>query len=258
MDNYPHQFISSWRNCRFDSPPYFFDGDQDIISGRDEMLFCHSFDEYIARSDFGKKNRIHVGLLPIPYIGNLDNATIFVLMMNPGFSPGDYFAEQSADYREAYIKNIYQENAGDEYPFMFLNPNYSWSPGSTYWEPKLRSIAEDISQKKSIDYRNALRLLAKQIVCLELIPYHAQEFNIGSLIDDLPSAIAVLKYVHEVLVPKAQKDMITIVVTRRVKDWDLPDDKNIIKYKRNQSRAAHLSIKSPGGKAIRRRLDIYR
>ncbi|HHT9109215.1 MAG TPA: hypothetical protein ACFYEF_12645 [Candidatus Wunengus sp. YC63] len=38
----------------------------------------HSFSEYISSSTFGQRNdtSLHVGLLPIPYIDNLEKASV--------------------------------------------------------------------------------------------------------------------------------------------------------------------------------------
>ena len=34
---------------------------------------------------------LHLGLIPDPFMGDMLNASIYVLMLNPGLGPGDYF-----------------------------------------------------------------------------------------------------------------------------------------------------------------------
>jgi len=59
------------------------------------------------------------------------------------------------------------------------------------------------------------------------------------------------------LIPKAENDQAIIVVARGKRNWDLPRHKNILVYDRKgEARAARLSLKSRGGKAIANQLGL--
>jgi hypothetical protein len=52
---------------------------------------------------------IHTGLLPMPFVGSLSRAKVFLLMLNPGLSPTDYFGEfEQPAYRGALRNNLFQ------------------------------------------------------------------------------------------------------------------------------------------------------
>ena len=60
--------------------------------------------------DFLGSGVLHLGLLPMPFAGRLDRADIFILLLNPGFRPSDYFAEfRDEAFRKAWSDNIRQE-----------------------------------------------------------------------------------------------------------------------------------------------------
>jgi len=101
-----------------------------------------------------------------------------------------------------------------------------------------------------------LRHLAHNVACLELLSYHSKSFGTGALLNSLPSAQAMLAFVHKILLPKAKDNEATIIVTRSVKNWRLPKHKNIVIYESGETRSAHLTRKSRGGEAIAKRLGL--
>ncbi len=65
-------------------------------------------------------------------------ASVYVLLLNPGLNPGDYFAEsQQPEFRAALANQL---RTADE-PFLFLQDRFVWHPGFAWWFGKLaRSI----------------------------------------------------------------------------------------------------------------------
>ena len=103
-----HFLVEKWRECELNSPPYIFPEDAFLIEDRwhDRIYDFTSFEGFTNSEKFGLEGdtRFHLGLTPIPFMGNLHQATIFLLMLNPGFHPGDYFAEYEVDnFRQAGI-----------------------------------------------------------------------------------------------------------------------------------------------------------
>lgn len=182
---------------------------------------------------------------------------MFILMLNPGLSYGDYFAEHHVEpFRQALIRNLRQDNEDDEYPFMFLNPQFAWHPGFTYWQRKVHGVVNALANRAETTYQQALSRVARSLACLELVPYHSRCFGASSLPRLLPSANAMVEYVEDVLIPRAKKGDVTIVATRSRDNWKLPEHENIVIYEGAETRAAHLTLDSRGGKAIARQLGL--
>lgn len=261
MKNVNYDLVEGWRKCEVESPPYLFPGDESEIFQEDTILHC-SFVEFARSNGFGSTSdsRLHIGLLPLPYVGNLAKASIFILLLNPGLSPGDYFAEQDQDgkYREALIRNLGQENMNDQYPFLFLDPQFAWHPGFDYWNKKFHRLVEALKEQRKVSYQEALSILAQQIACLELIPYHSESFGKLELLKKLKSTAAMKDYVNRVLVPRARRGNATIIVTRKVKYWGLGKHNNVVEYTSGEARAAHLTLNTRGGRAIALCLGIRR
>ncbi len=219
----------------------------------------HSLGEYVSSPVFGIRDdtSLHVGLLPMPYVGNLQDATVYILMLNPGLAPGDYFAEYEVrQFREAHIRNLRQEFTAGDSPFLFLDPRFAWHPGFTYWHSKFASIAQALAARKRITHAEALKHIAGCVASLELIPYHSKNFGAGPLLKHLPSARMMRNYVHEVLVPRAESNEITVIATRGVRNWGLTPSANILLYEGSETRSAHLTLGSRGGKRIAERLGL--
>jgi hypothetical protein len=255
--NIHHSLIEGWRKCDLRSPPFLFPDDEKYLLGFPYSKTYHSFTEYIASPEFGVSDvNLQLGLLPVPFAGNLENATIFILMLNPGLSPGDYFAEQVKDFRDAHIRSLRQENEKDDYPFIMLNPEFAWHPGFGYWQRKFHNIVGELRKQHKISYQQALSKFSKSLACLELLPYHSKSFGVGSLLNKLPSVKIMRNYVQDVLIPKAMDDKLIIIATRQVKMWQLPAHKNIVIYEGGETRSAHLTITSRGGQAISKHLGL--
>ncbi len=245
----------------FNSTPHLFPGDEFLRRPDNEDSVCasQSFDTFIKSDNFGTSDRrLHINLLPIPYVGNLEKATIYILMSNPGLSNGDYYAEdRSPDFKNALVRNIRQEFETTDFPFLFLNPRFAWHPGFGYWHGKLKGFAKVIREECGLTYQEALEYLAKQIACLELVLYHSEKFPEGDLVNELLSVECVVDYVHKVLVRKAERGQALLIVARGNDFWELKENRNIIVYKRFETRAAHITPKTKRvGRPIALRLNL--
>jgi hypothetical protein len=242
-----NELVNAWRNCTFDEVPYLYSEDEygfsSLLSGKTTAY--QSFGEYTRSSSFGQRNdkKLHLGLLPQPYIGNISQATVFILMLNPGLHSGDYYAENDPKFRKLLLKNIRQENLDPEYPFIYLNPAFSWHPGFEYFHTRFRFLAQELEPKVG-SYQKALSVLAQNIACLELLPYHSPSFGSVSLLGKLPSTIAMLKFAKEELSGRAKRNEVLLIVTRSVRYWGLSEHENIILYKGSEPRSGYLTSKS--------------
>jgi hypothetical protein len=195
----------------------------------------------------------HFSLLPAPYVGNLAKADVFILLLNAGFSPGDYFAEyEREDFKKALKQNLRQEFSGVECPFLFLDPRFCWRPGYQWWEKKLRRILQVVARKKfEGDYLRALRYVSRRIASIDLVPYHSRKFNAGQLAEMLNSAQAARAWVDH-LVRRARDRRIVIVATYK---WRLKNQRNrVVCVEKGAALGFHLTPKTKPGKLILKRL----
>jgi hypothetical protein len=68
-----------------------------------------NYSEVLAHQDFGRfQHKMHFGLTPEPYVGDIRNAKVFILLLNPGFSVLDYYGEENEELRISLKNNLYQ------------------------------------------------------------------------------------------------------------------------------------------------------
>lgn len=155
-----------------------------------------------------KENQIDTSLPPEPFVGDINNAEVFILSLNPGIKKtadiniDREYNKKFPDFEKQVIDNIHQ-NLDKEYPHFYLNPKNCLSEGFKYWTSKLSDLIEN---------KDDLKKLSKKICTLEYFPYHSVNFKKPK--DQLPSQ----KYTFEI-VKKAMKNNKIIVLMRGMKIW---------------------------------------
>lgn len=260
----PATLIEFWQQCRIEAPPFAHPDDWPVLmrtGGQHIDAEPKDFTAFVTSRLFGDfaDSRLHLSLLPIPYGGNIQMADIIILLLNPGFSFTDYYAETRVPaYRDRLRRTLVQDFNQTEFPFLWLDPEYCWHSGFVWWERKLRNVAHRIAEIRfNGRYLDALRDLAHRIAHIELVPYHSPSFRAHQLIQDLPSVLAARAFAGSNLVAAANRGEKTIIVTRQVSAWGLPrDTSNLITYEGGLTRGASLGRKTPGGRAILARYGI--
>jgi len=199
-----------------------------------------------------KDHRLHLGLLPQPFCGDLRRASIYVLLLNPGLGPCDYYGEHEVpEYRKALLANLKQECDRASCPFLLRDPQYSWQGGFGWWHWKLAGVMSRLADTWAVSFAEARAGLARELASIELVPYHSPSFrDAAGWIQDLQSVALARAFVRDVVVPRVRRGEAIVIVTRQVKAWNLPKHSRIVCYSGQQARAAHLSPHSPGGRAI--------
>lgn len=250
--------IAEWKHVADSVAPYLFRGDEFLLGETDRIALHNSFEEFVKSNDFGVpgSTKLHLNIIPEPFLGDIENAKVYVLMANPGFGPEDYFAGEANQYfRERLKENLRGKARNHPFPFLYLDPQLSWRGGFTWWERKFRSILDAVRKKQGCGYADALQVLAKCVAALELVPYHSANFD-TNLHGRLASSHAAISFLHDTVVPRAKASDAIIIVTRKVAQWALPSHKNIIPYSSGEARAASISTKTIGGKAILKFLGL--
>jgi len=197
-------FIKFWRQSIPKRPPFAHPSDFDALHVKNSR-YIHSesistFDDFVASARFGdfKDARLDLSLLPVPYQGDLREADIFVLLLNPGFGYTDYYSEwEVPEFRKRREQNLVQDFEGIEFPFLGLDPDFCWHGAFRYWEEKFRSVLRRIAEVKERSYLDVLREMSKRLVALQLVPYHSPRFRSGPLINKLASTQQARKFADE-------------------------------------------------------------
>jgi hypothetical protein len=226
MPDQVQQLIEAWNSKRF-SPGArnILDGDSGVLDARNKEQHHKSWRDLITSDDFGTDDGcdFHVGLLPMPYLGNLRRARVFLCSLNPGIGPHDYFGEHHVgEYREALLQNLRQH---DDTRFVFLEPGHSWHGGSAYWGRRLQSIREGVQTSLKLKPREALEVCSRSIAVLELVPYHSGNFKLNRReIDALESTRLMRNFVFGELLPRHRRGECKLIVLRSRELWLRPSD----------------------------------
>jgi hypothetical protein len=122
----PHPLIDAWRGFTPADAPFVLPADQPLLQaleGRPGMVVHRSLAEYTASAGFGAADdrRLHLGLLPVPYVGVVETASIYLLMLNPSLAAADYFAEwQEASYAKLGFTELERFQAWDAEQWLGL------------------------------------------------------------------------------------------------------------------------------------------
>jgi hypothetical protein len=260
----PSELIDFWRRCDLSHAPYAHPDDWPILrwdQARHIDELPMDFATFVRSSRFGNFDDkcLHLSLLPTPFSGNIEKADIVVLLLNPGFSFSDYYAEyRMPGFQERLQKMIAQDFGGSSFPFIWLGPEICWHGGFHWWEPKLREVVSLIAKKRfGGRYLDALSHLSHRLACVELVPYHSPSFEAHRLVKHLPSVQAAKGFVQGSLLNAAKNGEKTIIVTRQADEWGLePLRPFVVVYGVGQTRGTRLGIKTVGGQAILSRYGI--
>ena len=249
--------LEAWKNWEpGDGPPYVLDMDADALNSRrwkkKTVTFTLEQAEEVANIYGGKFNdrRLHLGLHPLPFTGNLKNASIYVLLANPSANIGSY-KEQAEYWRQRQLE---QESTEDHLSFM----------GKGLERYVRHDLGLGETEKAIADHSNNFDSgILTKLAIIELSPYWSRNFIDGA--HRLPSADLAVKFVEETVVPRVRDGKAILIVTRRVKDWnrnqglprDLADAGHIVLYEGSgEARSASLRPRSRGGRAILRHFGI--
>lgn len=195
---------------------------------------------------------LHLNLLPQPFFGNLREATVYLLLLNPGLGLTDYYGESEVEsYRAALIRNLRQDFAATDHPFLFLDPRFAWHGGFAWWNRKLGGVVRDVANEVGQSTREVRKVLANVLASVELLPYHSASFSSRGLkLDALPSAQLACQFVRDFVLPRVASGKARLIVTRRARDWGVVPDERICVYSKGEARGAHLTSRTGGGKLI--------
>jgi hypothetical protein len=249
--------LKAWKQWEMRSPPYVLEADRphlETAKSRNAITQWSNWPRYLADENFGERGdtNLHLGLIPQPFIGNIKTAKIYILLLNPGLGPHDYFGEfKVRTFKNSLLNNLKQDFSQSDYPFMFLDPQYSWHGGFQRWNGKLAGVIEALAKHQGGSLAGARNQLSRDLASIELLPYHSGSFrDHGGWLNGLPSVQLARDFVRTWVLPKVKTGRAIVVVTRKVSLWGISSQKGVVVYKPQEARSAHLTPNSPGGRAI--------
>ena len=259
--------LSEWSKAtgqwNLGSDNYVLGADANFLKSLSPVSY-HSFDEVMQALDSngstpGANRRPHIGLLPIPFMGDLLNASIYVLMTNPGLDESDYRECEEPDFKRALVANLKQESLTGTVPFTYLDLQFDWHAGHHYWNRKFKGIIQALAKSRAVSYAEARSVIGNKIAVIELFPYHSVGSPSDSTLKKCPSVSLVKEFVGDTVVERVRAKRATVIVVRRVKIWNqclpenLTEEQGVIRLP--NPRSFSFKPTNPGGQAILRRLD---
>lgn len=260
----PHPLITAWREHRPQQGRHLLSGDEALLKFREGKCIAplvQSWREAYSARDFaepndGKKFQLH--LVPIPFIGNIERASVILLLLNPGYDPHDTFAEfEIPDFTKRALRNLQQDLSDEEHPFHFLDPAFAWHAGFRWWHGKLSETIKELGQRRHENsFRDARRFLSQHLAAIELVPYHSKKYPLTRQVEnELLSTTLARNFVAQRLLERAERGEATIIVLKGAPGWGLRESRNVIVYRGAEAVAALLNPPSKGGAAILRHLS---
>ena len=218
---------------------------------------------YLSSERFGSKDSdVHLSHLPAPFWGDLNRARALLFLKNPGFDNTDYYLESQPDFREAHLRGLRSPAEPLEFPFLHLDPRFSWSGSFLWWEQRLRPILDALIIEDGLTYREALHTVATRIAAVQLFPYRSRDssrLRYRSRGSTMPSVVAAQRFLaSRARIAAGMQSSTTaasqlILVMRSHADWltaecPLPDDSNVVHGPRLQGVSFHPRF--PAGKRL--------
>jgi hypothetical protein len=261
------ELLQAWAAWCPGSPPHTLDADRMALTSSksaDSVTIIRSWKEAFEDGNFPFRGdtKLHLGLLPQPFCGDLRRASVFVLSLNPGLEPPDYYGEYKVPaYRSALLNNLKQESFGS-IPFFFLDPQYSWHSGFRWWHRKLEGVIGELAKKMKAkkgtsSLAEARAWLGRKLASVELLPYHSASFRARGGWLDRRQGLRSVRLARAFVQQRIRRPGALVIITRGVKHWDLTDGSHgsqVIKFRPGEALGARLTPGSRGGEANPRAL----
>ena len=131
--------VDFWRRCPLSGGLYYHPADWPCLISRNGRYVDTQpldFGNILESSRFGKFNdtKFHLSSLPVRYTGDIKEDEIIILLLNPEFYLGEYWAETySKEFRRRLEATLRRDFEGIRFPFLALDPEFSWHSAFSWW-----------------------------------------------------------------------------------------------------------------------------
>lgn len=192
-----------------------FEKDGNILEA--DINIIHEFNRLQDSLGNDKMNlyKIHEEVFPAPFMGDVFNAKVLLLMLNPGYDNQEANKGFYNRYRETWIKHITSQ-PNSQLPLFCFETEYK--KDSDYWYNKLRYLTpEHLPEDKKFD------VIKQNVAVIQFMPYHSQKYK------DIPKKIwkpeqndkyLLSQRYNFYIVEKAMERKALILVLRGRKRWE--------------------------------------
>ncbi|MFA7097116.1 MAG: hypothetical protein WC383_11645 [Gammaproteobacteria bacterium] len=235
--------------------------DEEYLFGKGKSKKCSTIK--ISHSIENKPEHPHtfrLGLLPQPYMGDIENSRIVLVMLNPGFAGNEYEEHRDPISKEAILNTIYQRFDGhlSNSRYMYLNHVFSETAGYKYLcnekrkgqeKGIIRDCIDEFSVTLSISKINAEKFVSNNICMIEPIPYHSEKFgSMTKCLQGLPSFLKAKEYLEEKV--KDERNKMFIVRRERLYYESCFASSNVERFVNGEGHSAFFTLEKHGGKLL--------
>jgi hypothetical protein len=197
-----------------------------------------------------------LGFVPYPYVGDIRNADIWVLMLNSNIGPKDAIQEATPYFAERLRTNLRQDLATYEYPMLSLDPKLHDTGTYEYYNTRngLSKLVAEFARRTGRADADARRDLAHRLAVVQLMPYRSTSGVPQALLGGAMPSVQLAR----AAVKKAVESKL-VVMPRSARNWGFDygaREPNLFVFKADQARSASLRPGGScgGGDAILKRL----
>ncbi len=129
---------------------------------KEEQAIVLKFNERV-KDDY----KIHSSIFPAPFMGNVESATVIILMLNPGYDKDEDVGgtKYYQTYTDWWMQQIQHKLPYPELPLFCLEKNYILK--SDYWFKKLKPLIDITTDE----------IVATKIAKVQFFPYHSIKYK---------------------------------------------------------------------------------
>ena len=109
--------------------------------------------------------KIRTSIFPAPFMGDVHNASVFILMLNPGYDPKEAKNGYYKAYEDWWLQQIQHILPKPKLPLFCLDDDYLQK--SPYWANKLKPLTA-VAGKEAV---------SRQVAKVQFFPYHSQKYK---------------------------------------------------------------------------------
>jgi hypothetical protein len=174
-------------------------------------------------ADEGRPGALHLSLSPVPYVGNLRTADIFLAMTNPTVGEPDYVDNKKPAFRRMLQANLDQNNVVSCFAL-----DATWPSWSNYYRRFFGRFVSDYARISEISEQEVWSELGSRLAILELVPYYsktATDLTQTKLYKTLPSALFAQSALQEIAANRPEGKALIICRWKKGPErWGITDE----------------------------------
>lgn len=119
-----------------------------------------------------EKYKLQLDVYPQHFVGDIDNAKIIILSLNPGYGTEYHDAYKNSTNYEQTIKENLEMKRPFFHAFELANESYLG-----YWGNKMKCWVEGYDKKDNEELIESLKKITENIALAEFFPYHSISYN---------------------------------------------------------------------------------